>query len=182
MRTSSIVKNSLIAGAVAAGVAGLVRANERRRFPGDGLSTRDIALMNRFVQANLAEIACAELAVDRSQNDHIVKFAKSMIGDHSKALNQFSRLAKAKNVNLSVAADENHRAALEKLRALDDDQFDRKYVLQAGISDHQDTLALVNEIMQTADDKELIALAEKLAPTIDHHLKMAESMKGFVSH
>ncbi|GGB95769.1 hypothetical protein GCM10007205_01280 [Oxalicibacterium flavum] len=136
----------------------------------------DRNLMEQLAQANIAEIEVAKLAQDKSTDQDVKNFARQMQTDHSKALQEVNALAKARQVKLPVTADDKHKAALTRLKALDGAQFDKEYIAQAGVSDHKEAKALVGKISSEARDPDLKALADKLAPTIQHHLEMAEKL------
>src|SRR5690606_20121766 len=112
----------------------------------------------------------------KSTDQDVKNFARQMQTDHSKALQEVNALAKAKQVKLPVTADDKHQAALTRLKALDGAQFDKEYIAQAGVSDHKEAKALVGKVSSEARDPDLKALADKLAPTIQHHLEMAEKL------
>jgi putative membrane protein len=137
---------------------------------GDQDMLRDIA------QANLAEVATGKLALEKSQNADVKKFAQMMIDDHSTALKDVEQIAQAKSVKLPTDTDLKHKAAMKALQQLEGERFDRQYMSQAGVGDHRKTLELLQKTQGKAKDADLRALAEKMRPVVEQHLSHAEQM------
>lgn len=143
-----------------------------------GVSADDEKMMAQLAQANMAEIATAELAQTKSSNQQVLKFSKQMIGDHSAALKDLSKIADDKGVKLPKEADAKHKDALKKMNTLSPAEFDREYISKAAVADHEDAKKLVGKIGSDAKDPDFKALGKKLQPTIDMHLKMAKELKA----
>lgn len=52
--------------------------------------------------------------------------------------------------------------------------FDSQYMKRAGVGDHQQTVELLQKVEKNARDPELKALAAKMLPNVQEHLKMAQ--------
>jgi putative membrane protein len=142
------------------------------------VDANDKKMMIQLAQANMAEIAVAELAQTKSSNEQVLKFSRQMIDDHTAAMTELSKLADSKYVRLPKETDARHREALKKFNTLSPAEFDRQYIANAAVADHQDAQKLVGKISTDAKDPDLKALGKKLKPTIDMHLKMAREMKA----
>ncbi|WP_126837719.1 DUF4142 domain-containing protein [Variovorax sp. MHTC-1] len=70
----------------------------------------DREMMVDVAQANLAEIATGKLALDKSQDPKIDKFAQQMIDDHTKALDDLKKIAQSKGVEIPGEPDLAHKA------------------------------------------------------------------------
>ncbi len=136
----------------------------------------DQGMLRDIAQANMAEIATAKLALEKSQNDQIKTFAQKMVDDHTSALNDVQQLAQSKAVDLPDRPDLKHEALATAMRAMSGDTFDREYVKNAGLKDHRKTLDLLHKTQRSAKDADLKALAGKMLPVVQGHLKMAEQM------
>src|SRR5437867_3796651 len=55
--------------------------------------------------ANLAEIEVGMVAENRTANDEVKNFAKLMVADHEKALNDLKTVAKDQNITLPTTLD-----------------------------------------------------------------------------
>lgn len=139
-----------------------------------GLSKSDQNLMRQIAYANLAEIEAGKLAQSKSKNEQVRTFAQQMIDDHTKAQGELQQLADSKGVKLPTEPDSKHKNALKKMNTLSGAAFDKSYMKQGGVSDHQNTHNLLQSAEKKATDPELKALAQKMLPTVDQHLKMAQ--------
>jgi putative membrane protein len=141
------------------------------------VSKADQKIIVDLAQGNMAEIELAKLAQSKSQNDQVKTFAQQMIDDHTKALTEVQQLAQSKGVMLSNELDQKHKAELDKLAALSGDAFDRAYMAQAGVSDHKKMHAMLAQDEKRAKDPDVKALAARMLPTVDQHLKSAQQMQ-----
>jgi putative membrane protein len=133
-------------------------------------------MLRDLAQANLAEIATGKLALAKSQDGEVRKFAQTMVDDHSTALKDVQQLAQAKAITLPSEPDAKHRAALKAMQAMDGTRFDRQYMSQAGVGDHRKTRELLQKVQARARDGDLKALAGKMLPVVEQHLAHAEQM------
>ena len=58
------------------------------------------------------------------------------------------------------------------LKALSGNLFDKEYAKRAGVGDHESTVKLLQKIQKDGKDSDLKALADKMLPTVEHHLDM----------
>jgi putative membrane protein len=144
--------------------------------PADKLSRADQAMLRDIAQANLAEIATGKLALEKSQDGEVKKFAQMMVDDHSTALKDVQQLAQAKAVTLPTEPDTKHKAAMKAMQAMDGARFDRQYMSQAGVGDHRKTRELLQKTQARTKDGDLKALAGKMLPVVEQHLSHAERM------
>jgi putative membrane protein len=134
--------------------------------------------MRELAYANLAEIDLAKLAQSKSKNDEVLNFARQMVDDHTKALDQLQQLAQQKSVTLPTELDAKHKAEQKRLQAMSGAAFDREYLAKAGVSDHNQAHRLVARVEANAHDADLKQLATKMQPGIDHHLQMAKELNS----
>src|SRR5690349_3000552 len=64
------------------------------------LARADKGMLDDLAQANIAEVEAGKMALEKSQNAEIKKFAQHMVDDHTSALAEVQALARAKNVTL----------------------------------------------------------------------------------
>jgi putative membrane protein len=140
------------------------------------LSSADRGMLRDIAEANLAEVASGQLALEKSQNDQVKQFAQMMVDDHSKALKEVEQLAQDKNVKLPTAPGVKHKAVMLELKAIKGSTFDKKYIAHAGLDDHKATVALLQKTQAKAQDEDLKSLAGKMLPTVQEHLKHAQDM------
>jgi predicted outer membrane protein len=144
---------------------------------GGTLSKGDQQILAGMAQANIAEIEAGKMAQSKSQNDQVKSFAQQMIDDHTKALSDVQSLAQSKGVTLPTEPDAKHKALAAKLDKMSGDTFDKTYMSQAGLADHKKVHAMLTKDAKRAKDPDVQALAAKMAPVVEQHLKAAEQMK-----
>ncbi|MGI4778433.1 MAG: DUF4142 domain-containing protein [Janthinobacterium lividum] len=136
----------------------------------------DDSMLMKIAQANIAEVEAGKLALEKSQNDQVKKFAQMMVDDHGKALTDTQALATSKSVSLPTEPDAKHKAAMAKLKAAKGSTFDTQYMKQAGVADHVATDKLLKMTHLHAKDADLKALAGKMLPVVEGHLQHAREM------
>lgn len=142
---------------------------------GKNESSRDAKRMQDLAIANMAEIEAGKLALQKAQDPKVKEFAQHMIDDHSKMLDEVKQLAQSKSVELPSAPDAKHQKAMKKLESASGQDFDRQY-MRAMVKDHKDALKLAQRTAKGAKDAELKSSAQKAAPEIQDHLKMAQDI------
>jgi len=138
------------------------------------LNKADTKAVTDMAMANMAEVEAGKLAQSKSQNAEVKTFAQQMIDDHGKALQEVQTLAQSKGVALPVELDAKHKAMAAKLEKMNGDAFDREYMKTGGVKAHKDTLAMLKKHEKAAKDADVKALAGKMIPTVEQHLKAAE--------
>lgn len=136
----------------------------------------DREFMNDIAEANLAEIATAKMALEKSDDPQVRRFAQIMIDDHTKAENELKLMADSKGVNLTNDTDLKHKAKQAMLMPLTGDLFDTKYMEHGGVGDHQSAHELLSKVQRNAKDADLKAYAGKTIKVVDEHLRMAKSI------
>lgn len=145
------------------------------------LEGADASMLKDIAAANIAEVETGKLATEKTKNAEIKKFAQMMVDDHTKGLSDTKALAKIKGVDLPDSPDVKHKAVLVELKTLQGDTFDKQYVKQAGVGDHEATEKLLKKTQSEAKDADLKALATKMLPVVQGHLQHAQQLAGTVA-
>ena len=140
------------------------------------LNKTDQRLLGDLAQANLDEVAAAQVAQQKSQNDQVKNFAQQMIADHGQALKDVQALAQSKGVTLPTAPDSKQQAMDQQLNALSGAAFDRAYLKRAGVAAHKQAHAMLARAQTRATDPDLKALIAKMQPTVDQHLATVQQL------
>lgn len=170
--SATAASDSTTSGASTSGQSAQARSGESQ------LSKDDQKIMRELAEANLAEIATARIALERSQNPQIKQFAQQMIDDHTKSQQQLQQLADSKGVQLPNEPARKHKRTADKLADLDGEKFDREYHKRIGEKAHEDTHKLLERAQKNAKDRDLQALVAQTLPVVEKHLDMAENMEG----
>jgi putative membrane protein len=140
------------------------------------LSKSDQKILMGMAQANIDEVEAGKMAQSKSQNDQVKSFAQQMIDDHSKALTDVQQVAQQKGVTLPTEPDAKHKAMAAKLEKMNGAAFDKAYMANAGAADHKKVLSTLKADQKRAKDADVKALAEKMTPVVEQHLKAAQQI------
>jgi putative membrane protein len=129
--------------------------------------------------SGLAEVEMGELGAQKAKNNQVQAFAKQMVEDHKKANQELVTATKGKGVQVPSSRTSMHKATVEKFQQQDAGKnFDRDYMEQM-VEDHKAAV----ELFETAADDEqldidLRAYAKKTLPTLQAHLKEAQTIQS----
>ena len=141
---------------------------------GSTVSRDDSNMMADLAHTNISEIETGKMALEKSKNQPVRKFAQQMIDDHTAALQELQTLAQSKGVKLPDSPDIQHKTMAITLKVMPSATFDSEYMKRAGVNDHQRAVQLLLKTQKSAKDPGLKALATKMLPTVQHHLEMAQ--------
>jgi len=136
----------------------------------------DFAMM--AAMGGMAEIEWAKLAMEKSTNKNVQKYAKKMVKDHTKANKNLMKVASKKNMTLPTTMSPEQMQVMNSLQAASGAEFDRMYVQMSGVDAHQKMVALYQNQASSGTDAELKEFAAKTLPTVQMHLQMAQDMSG----
>jgi len=168
-----IVGAALLAGAFGAAAA----QNPASGGASSGtLNKTDQRILGDLAQANLDEVAAAQIAQQKAQNDQVKNFAQQMITDHGQALKDVQALAQAKGVTLPTGPDSQQQKMDDKLNGLSGAAFDKAYLKRAGVAEHKKAHTMLARAQTRATDPDLKALIAKMQPTVDQHLATVQQL------
>jgi putative membrane protein len=124
--------------------------------------------------ANMAEVELGKLAETRASSDQVKAFAKRMIVDHQKALESLTTVAKNERITVPTALDSKDQALKDRLEKLSGHAFDRAY-MRAMIRDHRQDVAEFRAESKNAKAADIKQYASATLPTLEDHLKLAQS-------
>lgn len=138
------------------------------------VASADQRMMRDIAHANISEIAAGKLALEKAQGDDVKAYAQKMIDDHTKAQQELQTLADGKGVKLPTEPDAKHKGMMKAMSALKGDAFDKSYLKQGGLKDHENTHKLLTRVQDKAKDADLKAYAAKTIAAVDQHLTLAQ--------
>ncbi len=124
----------------------------------------------------MTEVELGKIALAKSQDSKIRKFAERMVADHSKANDQLAAIAKSKNIEVPKSLDSEHQAMIQSLNSKSGAAFDAAYSEHMAMA-HAQALALFDGASMSAD-ADLAGFAKKTVPTLKEHKKMADALPG----
>jgi putative membrane protein len=143
-------------------------------------TSADTEFMKKAAQGGMAEVALGELAIKNCSNAEVKKFAQRMVDDHTKANNRLKHLASQKGVELPEGLSAKDEDTKEELSRFSGAKFDRQY-MEDMVRDHQEDVADFQRESTSAQDPDVKNFAAQTLPTLQEHLKQAESIAPTVS-
>ena len=137
--------------------------------------TEDRIFIEHAAQDGIAEVELGRLAEKRGSSDAVKQFGARMVEDHSKANDELKKLAAARNIALPSTPDRKTHKDLQDLGKTR--RFDHEY-MERMVSDHRKDVADFRKQAQSAKSSDIKAFAQKTLPTLEDHLKLAESTKA----
>jgi putative membrane protein len=135
------------------------------------LKRHDRDFFTKVAKASMSEVEISRVALARTTNPEVRRFAQMMIDDHESASEELAMLASSKGVTLP--AKEVHPSRWEKHDAK---SFDKDYINKM-VSDHEDVVKLFEKEAKDGDDADAVAFARKHLPRVQHHLQQAHDLK-----
>ena len=126
--------------------------------------------------AGMAEVRLSRLAMHKSTNPTIKKFAEMMLKDHSAAGAKLKSIAQADKIAVPTAPTPEQQAVAKELGEKSGPAFDSAYAAQM-VKDHEKAVALFSAASDDADmTQNLRSFAAKTLPTLEHHLDEAKKL------
>jgi putative membrane protein len=174
--------NVLMIGAVVLGLAAApaltaqqpTTAEKAHQTMAAGNKAPDETFVTKTAAAGMAEVELGKMAAEKAGSEEVKKFAQRMVDDHSKANEELKALAQQKNITLPDATDPHLKAMQDRLSKSTGAAFDRAY-MQMMITDHRKAANEFRLASRAAKDPEIKSWAAKTLPTIEEHLKMAQT-------
>ena len=142
----------------------------------DAQAMRDRLFLRKAVQGSVAEVQLAQLALKKTANESVKRFAQRMVDDHTAIAQSLKPFADDLGVMTPkpTKMDAQEYARLDALAATD---FDREY-MAAMVKDHRKDLQdfmLEAEVASNEDLKEAVTHDQAL---IARHARMAERLSA----
>jgi putative membrane protein len=171
------IRKSLIACTVAAlcGVVGVASAGDEKTT-GDGKMLTDQTFVTKAGQAGMAEVELSKLALLKSQDDEVRKFAQKMVTDHEKANMELKAIAQKQGLTVPKDVDPRHKAKMEEIKSQSGEDFESAYSM-AMQKDHDKAVELFTQASKADGlNSDLKAFAAKTLPTLEQHHHLAASL------
>jgi putative membrane protein len=134
----------------------------------------DKSFIKDATEGSQAEINFAKLALAKSKDPNVRKFAERMITDHSKLIADMRPFTLKYDVKASGEPMMAH-AKYEELKLKSGTDFDRAYV-EAMVKDHNDDLNAFIKEENSTSDPQLKATVEKGEKVVREHTEMIDNI------
>jgi putative membrane protein len=138
------------------------------------LTAADREFMTKAAQGGLAEVELGRLAAQKAQSPDVKQFGQRMVDDHSRVNTELKTLATSKGVTLPTDIDAATKEEQAKLSKLTGAAFDKEY-MRLMVDDHRKDVAEFEKESKDQDNADVRAFAAKTLPTLQEHLKLAET-------
>jgi len=143
------------------------------------LARGDRKFIEEAAMGGIAEVELGKLAQIKASNDQVKQFGARMAEDHAKANDELKQLAQIKGFDVPAAPDKSHMREMDKLNKLSGAEFDKQYMSHM-LSDHKKDVSEFKKVSESAKDSDVKAFAGKTLPTLQEHLKLAQSVNDSV--
>jgi putative membrane protein len=139
------------------------------------LNMADRKFVKDAAQGGMAEVELGQLAAEKASSEDVKKFGQRMVDDHSKANDNLKELATKKGVHVPQQLSAKDKAIKARLTKLSGDQFDKAYMANM-VRDHKKDVAESKRETESAKDPDIKNFATSTLPTLEDHLKQAQSL------
>lgn len=140
----------------------------------------DATIVAIFDAANTADIETGKIAVARGRSSEVRTFGAMLVRDHEQVRQMGRDLAKKLGVTTTHPADDAgtraHDAAMAKLRAVSDADFDHAFLVHEEAFHASVINAVTTTLLPAIRNAELKALVTKVAPAFEAHRRAAEDL------
>jgi putative membrane protein len=156
------------------------RSQPMAGVPTQAASTNSMQFVTAAANGNMFEIQSSQLALQKSRNARVRRFAQHMIDEHTRMSTELSTAVRSTGPSLTVPTtmDDRHQSAMQDLQNANAGRdFDRMY-LTAQVNAHNEALVVNQNYAQVGDDPALKQLAANAVPVIQDHLNQAQQIAG----
>lgn len=147
---------------------------------GGKLASSDRKFVTEALKHGMAEVELGQLASEKASNDAVKQFGQRMVDDHGKAGDELKKIAQDKGVTPPAEMDSKHKRLHDRLSKMSGAAFDRAYMDEM-VKDHRNDVKEFQREAKGAKDQDVKSFASKTLPTLQEHLKQAESIRSQVS-
>lgn len=141
-----------------------------------GLDQQDTRFLEEAALSGTFEMQANQMALQSARQDRVKEFARLMLVEHEIIDADLKRLASDHEVTLPVTLDGDRQAVLSELQQLTGSEFDKKYVDQVAVGEHQKAVALFNEAAEQTEHDDVRAFAASTGKVLQQHLDQAKKM------
>lgn len=143
----------------------------------------DAQIAHIVVTANQIDVDYGKVALEKSSNETVRKFAQTMIDDHTNIINSASELAGRLGVTpednaTSQSLMDGAKTENEKVADLEGEAYDKAYI-DNEVDYHRAVIdAVKNTLIPNTQNEELKQALIDVTPLLEHHLQMAEQAQA----
>lgn len=139
------------------------------------VSKQDAAFLQQAAAGGLYEVQAGNLAQQKGSSSEVQSFGSMLVKDHSAANAELKELASSKGVRLPTQLPDDKTKRLANVAQAKN--FDRTFIDEVGVQDHEHDIALFEKASKSADDAQVRAFAVKTLPALKAHREHAMRLK-----
>ncbi len=144
------------------------------------VSMADARFLKIAAFASHYEMEGSKLALKKSKNAEVQKFAQLVVDEHIVATEELKALASQKEVEVPTEPNFMQKGSLLLLDRHEGRDFDAEYAEHIGVDAHEATVELFEHAAKTAEDDDIKQFANRVLPTLTHHFEMAKALNNIL--
>jgi putative membrane protein len=146
------------------------------------MPTSSQGFVRAAAMSDMYEIAAARIALQRTGDEAVRRFAHMMIRDHGQSTMKLKRTLAMSNFNvpLPMNFDDRHQSMINDLRGVPGRDFDRRSADQQ-VGAHQEARILLRGYARSGDNRALRRFAGDVLPTVQMHYAAAQTLQNELS-
>jgi putative membrane protein len=142
----------------------------------DKLSSIDQALMVEVAKGGMMQLELGKVAAQKASNPEVRQLAQAEVEEQTGLSAKLKEIAAAKGVTLPATPNEQTTAMVTKLQGMSGMEFDRMYVQEGGVKNHELLDKTLSKVESNAKDTSLKGLANAAHPLVKTHLKVSQQV------
>jgi putative membrane protein len=138
-------------------------------------ATPDLSFYKSLAEGGVAEVRDGKLAQEKGADPRVKDFGAMMAKDHAAANQELLALAHSKGIKLPKGPGIGADTSKGKLDVLSGESFDKSYVT-GQVKAHRDAVTLLQKEIDSGQDAQAKAFAQKVLPIVQSHLSAIEGI------
>jgi putative membrane protein len=142
----------------------------------DQVARGDRKFIQKTAEKGMFEVQAAQLAAGKASDPQVKSFASMLVDHHTAANNELVQIANDRRIELAPAPPRAMRRDIANLGKKTGAEFDREFVREVGIKDHEKSIKDFEKASENAKDPQLKAWIDKTLPKLREHLAQAQKL------
>ncbi len=135
----------------------------------------DKEFVQKAASGDKMEITLGEMAVRQASSPEVRNFGQRLVTDHNLASDQLIAIADKNNISVPQDMDRMDNSMVKHLSVLQGQDFDRAYMKHM-VEGHKNDIEMFQRQAREGKNPDLKNYARQTLPTLQEHLKLAETI------
>jgi putative membrane protein len=143
-----------------------------------GCSSGDVdsrKFLGQAMQDGIAEIQVCQLALQKSENPEVKRFAQRLIADHSRMDSDIASVAQTVGVTVPNQPSTGKKSVYQRLSKLSGRTFDRAFI-DHNVRDHKSHVKEFGLQADAGSEVQVRELAQRELPILQQHLQLSQQI------